>query len=686
MAASNVCWGIELGAGALKALKLLRVGDGVEVQEWVEIPHKRVLSAPDLDVTEANRLAISTLTSQHDLTGATIAVSVPGHSAFARFAKLPPVDPKKIKDIVKFEAMQQIPFPLEEVEWDYQTFVSKDSPDVEVGIFAMTRERVMERLSLWAEAGITPDIVTLSPVAVYNAVAFDQAFSEKTPGTVILDVGTTSTDLIVAEPGRMWIRTFPIGGHQFTEALVSAFKLSYLKAEKLKREAEASKHARHVFQAMRPVFGDLAQDVQRSIGYYQSLQKDANLTRLIGLGSTFSLPGLRKYLSQQLQMEVVRLENFSRLKLDDARDIELQAAASRMSTCYGLALQGLGLQTCTANLMPVKVIRDAMWKRKVKWFGLAAGLAVVGGVASFARYFMDKPQVDNAGRSQQVEQVKNEIRVLNAKWQEATKDAKDDFRAANAANLLSRREVYAYLLDDFGQIMVDAQKKAIEGGAKEGSSQAVGFIFRRWDTNYGAGPGGGGGMDSPMDERSGRRGGRTAAPPAFDQPAAAPSPRIGVTLEVETTQPNPDRFVRTTVVQWLADHADGAARAGVPYTYDVGSILMTNKGQRQIAEAEKPADEGGTPQPQPMGERPPAGRIGGKGAGGGQPIGDGVAPSRPGGSGTVGSANLAGVAPLPKAPPIAEPGSTVTTYQVYVEAIPRDPNAAKTEAKTEANP
>ena len=145
--------------------------------------------------------------------------------------------------------------------------------------------------TLYEDVGIVPDYVTLSPVAAYNAMAYDLQFTEKTPGTIILDIGTTSTDLIIAEAGRVWIRTFPIGGHHFTEALVNAFQLSYPKAEKLKREAESSKHARHIFQAMRPVFGDLAQDVQRSIGYYTSLHKEAKLERLIGLGSTFRLPG-----------------------------------------------------------------------------------------------------------------------------------------------------------------------------------------------------------------------------------------------------------------------------------------------------------------------------------------------------------------------------------------------------------
>ena len=144
------------------------------------------------------------------------------------------------------------------------------------------------------DVGITPELATLSPVAAYNALAVDLEFTEDTPGTIILDIGTVATDMIIAEAGRVWVRSFPIGGHQFTEALVSAFKLSYTKAEKLKRESDQSKHARHVFQAMRPVFSDIVGEIQRSIGFYESVHANADLKRLIGLGSTFRLPGLRR--------------------------------------------------------------------------------------------------------------------------------------------------------------------------------------------------------------------------------------------------------------------------------------------------------------------------------------------------------------------------------------------------------
>ncbi|MFN7337801.1 MAG: pilus assembly protein PilM, partial [bacterium] len=204
MASANACWGIEVGASSVKALKLEATGDGkVKVVDYAIVQHAKPLSTPGVDANDVIRVSLGQLASQLDLSKASVAVSVPGHAAFARFAKLPPVEPKKVPDIVKFEAMQQIPFPLEEVEWDYQTFVTPDSPEIEVGIFAIHRDRVMERLAMLQDVGITPSHIVLSPIAVYNALAYDLDFDTNTPGTIIVDVGTTSTDLVVATPGRV---------------------------------------------------------------------------------------------------------------------------------------------------------------------------------------------------------------------------------------------------------------------------------------------------------------------------------------------------------------------------------------------------------------------------------------------------------------------------------------------------
>lgn len=586
MAASNVCWGIEMGFGAIKALKLQQDGDEIKVLDYAVINHAKVLSTPDLDQDDAMRVALGTLASQKDLSGARVSISLPGHQSFARFAKLPPVDPKKVPDIVKFEAVQQIPFSLDEVEWDYQTFVSPDSPDIEVGIFAVTRDRINQRLSMLADVGITPDWATISPVAAYNALAVDLGFTEKTPGTIVLDIGTVATDIIIAEAGRVWVRTFPIGGHQFTEALVSAFKLSYTKAEKLKREAEQTKHARHVFQAMRPVFGDLAQEIQRSIGFYQSVHPDADLKRLIGLGSTFKLPGLRKYLKQQLQLDVYRIEQFKKLSMDGAEAGEFQAASLNLTTAYGCALQALGIAPLRANLMPVTVLRDAMWKRKVPYFAAAAGIAAAAAGAMFIRPLLDSSAFQGAKKPPVIQQVVSEARRLTEDAQNAgvTSDAAADLRAAQIVAMLEGRELYSFILDDASRLIV-MTNDAATGVARTDTRLATALEsgpameLVSLSTTFNSGAAAGEGEAAPDDSgfnpySTGRAGEDSGYSTGFNQgsqaPAAVAAPpavagkrHVQVVGQFKVAAPNIERFMLEVVEPILKEKL---ARDGVPYT------------------------------------------------------------------------------------------------------------------------
>jgi type IV pilus assembly protein PilM len=109
MPSPKAAWGIEIGAYAIKAIRLERDGNDVRVSDFAVIPHKKVLTTPDLDQDEMVRLGLGQFISQKSLEGEHLVMSVPGHAAFARFAKLPPVEPKKVPDIVKFEAVQRLP-------------------------------------------------------------------------------------------------------------------------------------------------------------------------------------------------------------------------------------------------------------------------------------------------------------------------------------------------------------------------------------------------------------------------------------------------------------------------------------------------------------------------------------------------------------------------------------------------
>jgi type IV pilus assembly protein PilM len=706
---------MEIGAGAVKALRLERDGDRLNVTAFAVIPHKKVLSTPDVDQAELTRLSLGQFISQHVLEGENLVVSVPGHCAFARFAKLPPVEPKKIPDIVKFEAVQQIPFPIDQVEWDYEIFASEGSHDVEVGIFAITRERVQQRLRLLAELGIAPQSLTLSPVAVYNAMAFDHDLAERSGAVIYLDIGTHATDVIIAEAGRCWIRTFPLGGTHFTEAIASAFKLGYAKAEKLKLEAGSSKYAKQIMQGMRPVFSDLLQDLQRSIGYYQSLHRDSKLSLMIGLGSTFKIPGLRKFLGQQLQMQVVRLDEYKRITVGGREAAEFAQHAVNMGTAYGLALQGVGLGRIGANLVPVENLRTHLWHQKTKWFAAAAAIAVAGAGMTLYRGIADRGAMERE-LPPVVETVLRQADGYRKQYESLAARADFGHAAENRRALIDWRRVWPHLVDDAAAALASSgPQEALLGGDLE-RLRSVAPKERR------------------LVELE-RLGGR------YEYRADSKSRRIAVTMDVELTHDNPNEFLHATVVKWLRDNAE---RPDVPYRI-IADTISTNPGQlatflitesgeqkagsgpgsragaassRGASGSRRPPGppsfggrappgppaggtiggtgmdtSGGVSKRRPSGEKraPPGPPAGGGGVGGAEdtappPVGAGRQPGvgagqgRPAGTGdapAVDYRNLDAIAPLPKRPEVCPPGTYVyrvpITFEVELIDRPVEP-------------
>jgi len=391
MATAEAVWGIDIGRCALKALRMRPGDDGtvdIIAREYIE--HSKMLSKAEGNQPAIIAETLEKFLARHDVTKDKIVVGVPGHHTLARFSKLPPVEAKKIPDIVRYEADQQIPFDLDEVVWDYQIFQEEDSPDVEVGIFAIKRELIRNHLIPFEQAGIEPVAVQANPLAVYNAVRFEDRIGDG--AVVLLDVGADNTDLVVASKLGLWTRTIAIGGNKFTDVLVKSFKLSFSKAESLKRTAATSKYARQVFQAMRPVFAELVQELSRSIGFYRSTHRESELERVMGLGSGFALPGMQKFLQQNLQMPVEKLTTFKKANPVDVGDVsEFQKHVPTFVAAYGLALQGLDATRLTtdaaavqSSLLPPEIVKQVVWRKKRPFFAAAAAcLAVAAGVIWF---------------------------------------------------------------------------------------------------------------------------------------------------------------------------------------------------------------------------------------------------------------------------------------------------------------
>ncbi len=448
MAGSKAAWGIEVGSYAVKAIRLEREGNQIRVSDFGEFPHRKPLSTPDLDVDEVVRLTLGQLVSQKNLENETLVMSVEGRSSLPRFAKLPPADKKALPKLVQFEAAQQIPFPIEEVEWDAKTFESEDSPEVEVGIFAIKKDVIQHKLAIWGEHGLNPQVITLGPVAVYNAVRYDLAGAGRKP-FVVLDIGTRSSDLVVVDGENCWIRTFPIGGSDFTEAIAEAFKLPYSKAERLKQESATSKYAKQIMQAMRPVFSDLLEGVQRSISFYENSHRGVKLETVLGVGSTFKIPGLRKFLGAQLGLNVARFDEFRRLQVEGRMASDFASHGVSMATAYGLALQGLDEGSIEVNLAPSQVLRDQAWTAKTKWFVGAALIALAAGGMMFVPAIgAENSMLAGNQGSREVERVVSLAKRLKADLDSIAAESNVGFRAANFERLLENREVWPHLVTD----------------------------------------------------------------------------------------------------------------------------------------------------------------------------------------------------------------------------------------------
>src|SRR5215204_1276187 len=232
MPSARSAWGIDIGNRALKAIKLVRDGDRFRVDDFEIIEHEQILSQAGDNKESLLQTALAHFMERHETKNSVVGVSVSGQQSFARFIKLPPVEEKKIPEIVRFEAIQQIPFPLDDVEWSYQLFRNPDSPDVEVGIFAMRKELINQHIKFFTDQDLNVQTVQMNPLAVYNAMYYDQRVEGT---TMIIDLGAENTDLIIADQDTIWLRSIPIGGNNFTEPLVKSFKLNFTKAEDLKR-------------------------------------------------------------------------------------------------------------------------------------------------------------------------------------------------------------------------------------------------------------------------------------------------------------------------------------------------------------------------------------------------------------------------------------------------------------------
>ena len=191
----------------------------------------------DLDPSEESmRLgqmssAIGELVSELKVKGSTVNYSVSGQSVFIRFIKLPPIDNADVTQLVKFEAQQQVPFPIDEVIWDYHLLPS-NGLEQEAVLVAVKADALNSLDDVVESHGLVTGQVDCAVASIYNA--YRDSYPDDNDPAMIIDIGANTTDSIYCEAGRFFTRSISAGGVFITSAIAREFNTSFMEAEQAK--------------------------------------------------------------------------------------------------------------------------------------------------------------------------------------------------------------------------------------------------------------------------------------------------------------------------------------------------------------------------------------------------------------------------------------------------------------------
>lgn len=422
---ANDIWGLDLGAWSLKIVRgYADKGGGITVDLCDEVRYHTLEGVgDDTDRFEKIEAALDEFASRHTVAaGDDLCVTVSGNEVFSRFINLPPV-PESISEIIQYEARQQIPFDMEKVVWDYQPLKEEHQPgeEIEVGLFALKRATVDELMVLLEPWRRNLRIIQNAPLAVYNFLSYEGYVGEP---VIVLDMGAATTDVLVLNHPRFWLRSLLVGGNAFTEQVQNHFGVSFTEAERVKERASETGRAAQLMRVVKRVTGKLVNEVQRSLGYYKSLSPDVRFTKIFGLGGAFKLGGLDRVIAEGLQYNVEVINKVNNFNLAPTVDEdEFIAQLGGFCPALGLLAQDSGYGCVRINLVPEQVAMENEIRKKKPYIIVAvAALYVIGLVLLLGEMAYGRTLGGNVGKG---ESVVGEIDALNEEYSSIHRKVRD---------------------------------------------------------------------------------------------------------------------------------------------------------------------------------------------------------------------------------------------------------------------
>jgi len=423
---------------------------------------REVLADPAGEAIRAGRIADALREMMYGLRvkRGQVNYAAPGQSVFARFVKLPSVEQEKIEKIIAFEAQQNVPFPIDEVVWDYQLVGGGGDDQIEVVLVAIKADLLEEINRAVQESGLRTSIVDVAPMALYNAFRYN--YAELTGCSLVVDIGARTTNLLFIEPGKVFSRSVPIGGTSITAAIAKEFGEPFAQAEERKkkhafvslggsyaepRDPEVARASKIVRGTMTRLHGEL----MRSISHYRAQQQGGRPERVFLCGGSASTPYMREFFQEKLQVPIEFLNPLRNVAVaESASADELARSAHLLGELVGLGLRAVTACPMELNLSPASVMRAQELDKRRPWL-VAAAVGVVLMLAGWGFYYTRASAVAEQSTQQLQPKIKT-MREQELRFEKLRKQITAlDVVAKPLISAINERSFWLQILDDLNE-------------------------------------------------------------------------------------------------------------------------------------------------------------------------------------------------------------------------------------------
>jgi type IV pilus assembly protein PilM len=283
--------------------------------------------------------AIQTAMANAGVSQKNVTIAVGGRDVIIKKIEIERVKEQQVRELLRWEAEQHVPFDVESVELDHQTLNPKGTtPKMDVLLVAAKRELIESKLRVLADAGLTASIVDVEAFALHNG--FEMNHPDAMTGMVgLLNIGHDVTNVNVLEEGvPILTRDVAVGTRRMREDLMRDRGLSQEEADKLLQGFDKSPHLDAVLESRG---SEIATGVDRAMAFIQQQSRSAEFSQVFTCGGGARIPGLNELLAQRLRKPVQQANPLANLKVRDGalESLVTDEVAPLLMLPIGLALR-----------------------------------------------------------------------------------------------------------------------------------------------------------------------------------------------------------------------------------------------------------------------------------------------------------------------------------------------------------